>query len=170
MYFDMLDYTSYEQVRAVLGVSSHELPDETLGLDLYSNLLMVRLMSVVGTIAGTTASLLTLVQGIRSKPSPTAEEQMLAALVPPLATYMVAEACLSGLSLFALKSETDGESVQTRFSSEATFREVGGNVRQAINSLLAQVDQLLGGASSTASLPVLGVVVPSIDVVTNESA
>ena len=169
MYFDMLDYTSYEQIRAVLGVSSHELSDETLGLELYSNLLMVRLMSITGTIAGTTASLLTLVQGIKMKASPTTEEQMLAALVPPLATYMVAEACLSGLSLFALKSETDGESIQTRFSSEATFREVGGNVRQAINSLLAQVDQLLGGASTTAALPVFSAVSPIIDVVTNES-
>ena len=170
MYFDMLDYTSYDQVRAVLGVSSHELSDDTLGLDLYSNLLMVRLMSITGTIAGASGSLLTLVQAVKLKSAPTTEEQMLLALVPPLATHMVAESCLSGLSLFALKSETDGESIQTRFSSEATFREVGDSVRQAINSLLAQVDRLLGGAGSTAALPFLSVVVPSVDVVTNESA
>ena len=71
--------------------------------------------------------------------------------------------------MFALKTETDGEAAQSRFSSEATFKDVVQGIRQQLASLSAQLDQALGGETSYV-LPTLERVVPSTDVVTNESA
>ena len=40
------DYTSYEEVRATVGLSSDELPDSTLALEIYANALELELDSV----------------------------------------------------------------------------------------------------------------------------
>lgn len=164
----LTEYTSYAEVRAVLGVSIYELPDATLGLEMFSRALQTRLRSTTGTFGTTTGSLITIFDTISALPSPTDDEEDFLFLIKQYATYIVAEACLTGLSLFALKTESDGKTTQTRFSAEATFRDVAMQVRQQLNSLAAQLDEELTGVVIT--LPLLSRVEPNIDRVTGESA
>ena len=164
------DYTSYAEIRAALGVSSYELPDATLALPMYAQYLQLRLRETTGTFSETTGSLIDIFEALDAEGFPTDAEEDFFLLIKQFATYTVAEACLSGLSLLAMKTESDGKTTQTRFSAEATFKDVAMNVRQTLNSLAAQIEQALTGAASTASLPMLNRVPPAIDVVTNESA
>lgn len=164
----LTEYTSYAEVRAVLGVSSYELSDSLLALPNYSRALQTKLYATTGTFGSVTGSLIDIFDALSSEASPTADEENMLALIQQFSTYVVAEACLSGLSLAALKSESDGEAIQTRFSSEATFKDVAKSVRQQLTSLLAQIDSALGNTADV--LPILSRVAPAIDVVTNESA
>ena len=165
---DLTEYTSYAEVRAVLGVSIYELPDATLALDMFTQRLQTRLRSTTGTFGATTGSLITIFDALSALSSPTADEEDMLFLIRQYALYLVAENCLTGLSLFALKSESDGKTTQTRFSPEATFKDVAAAVRQQLNSLAAQLDETLTGAGF--SLPLLSRAEPAVDRVTNESA
>lgn len=165
----LLDYTSYEEVRAALGVSEYELSDDTLSLNLYTQTLQIRLRTMTGTFGATTGSLVAIFDVLSLLPSPTAAQEDMLFLIKQYATYVVAEVCLTGLSLMALKSESDGKTVQTRFSAEATFKDVAANIRQQLNSLSGMLTESLGGDASTSSLPFFSKVEPDIDRVTNES-
>ena len=46
----LTDYTSYDEVRAALGVSAEELEDETLQLDFYSISLTAELEDIADTL------------------------------------------------------------------------------------------------------------------------
>lgn len=157
----LTDYTTYAEVRAVLGVSSYELSDTTLGLATYTRSLYARLRAVTGTFGVTTGSLIDIFEVLVDVVNPTAAQEDMLALIKQFATFIVAESCLTGLSLLAMKSESDGKTTQTRFSAEATFKDVAMNVRQQLNSLIAQLDRALGGADT--ALPLLSVVVPATD-------
>ena len=95
----------------------------------------------------------------------TESEEHLYYTIKEYATYVVADACCSGLSMFALKSDSDGKASQTRFSSEATFKDVVRNIRERIASLTGELDSLLGGASY--EVPSITRITPSVDRVTN---
>lgn len=167
----LTDYTTYAEVRAVLGVSVYELTDATLGLPIYTRGLQSRLYSATGTFGSVSGSLIDVFEALTADGETlTSDEENMLGLIKQFATFSVAEACLSGLSLLALKTETDGEAAQSRFSSEATYKDVGIAIRQNLASLLAQIDQLLGGQQTTAPKPLLSAIQPGTDVVTNESA
>lgn len=166
----LTEYTSYAEVRAVLGVSVYELPDDTLALDMFSRGLQSRLRAVTGTFGATTGSLITIFDVLFAEASPTDDEEDMMFLIQQYALYVVAEACLTGLSLFALKTESDGKTTQSRFSAEATFKDVAMAVRQQLNSLSAQLDESLTGTAATSALPLLSRAEPDIDRVTGESA
>ena len=160
------DYMEYAEVRAVLGVSIYELPDDTLALNMYAQTLQTRLAMTTGTFSGTTGSLMAIYDTINALASPTSDQENFMFLVRLFAIYVVAEACLPGLSLLALKSESDGKTTQTRFSAEATFKDVAMNVRQQLNSLSGRIDQTLNSGASVV-LPTVSRTPPSFDRVTN---
>lgn len=164
----LTEYTTYAEVRAVLGVSAYELPDDVLALPNYTRALFTKLYATTGTFGSVTGSLVDIFDALSVNASPTAEEEHMLSLIQQFATHVVAEACLSGLSLLVMKTESDGEAIQTRFSSEATFGDVAKNVRQQITGLLSQIDSALG--AETYVLPLLAAIQPVTDVVTNESA
>ena len=167
----LYQYVTYEEIRGVLGVSEYELTNDTLDLPMYARTLQLRLTATTGTFDGTTGSLLDIYTALLAVTPPLSiSQENMKALIQQYAVYVVAEACLSGLSLLALKSETDGKTSQSRFSAEATFRDVAMNIRQMLNSLAGQIEQALTGTSATAALPLLNRVAPATDVVTNESA
>lgn len=163
-------YLTFDEVRAALGLSIYELTDDTLGLAMYARTLQLRLRAVTGSFGGATGSLITFYEALRIKTPLTEAEEDFYALIRQYAVYVVAEACLPGLSLLAMKTESDGKTTQTRFSADATFKDVAMNVRQTLNSLSAQIEQVLTGESMTTALPILNRVSPAIDVVTNESS
>ena len=155
------DYTSYAEIRAVSGVDSLELPDATLGLQTFATALYRTLLSITSSSGNTLVALFDAIDPFDMDIS----EEILYYTIKEYATYVVADACCSGLSMFALKSDSDGKATQSRFASEATFKDVAKNVQQRLASLTGALDQMLGGTTAYA-IPGLTRVSPSTDVVT----
>lgn len=155
------DYTSYAEIRAVIGVDALELPDATLGLQTFATALYRTLLSITNSSGETLVALFDAIDPFDMDMS----EEILYYTIKEYATYVVADACCSGLSMFALKSDSDGKATQSRFSSEATFKDVVKNVQQRLASLTGALDQMLGGTTAYA-IPGLIRVSPTTDVVT----
>ena len=155
------DYTSYADIRAVIGVDALELPDATLGLQTFATALYRTLLSITNSSGETLVALFDAIDPFDMDMS----EEILYYTIKEYATYVVADACCSGLSMFALKSDSDGKATQSRFSSEATFKDVVKNVQQRLASLTGALDQMLGG-TTIYSIPGLTRVSPATDVVT----
>lgn len=155
------DYTSYAEIRAVIGVDALELPDATLGLQTFATALYRTLLSITNSSGDTLVALFDAIDPFDMDIS----EEILYYTIKEYATYVVADACCSGLSMFALKSDSDGKATQSRFSSEATFKDVAKNVQQRLASLTGALDQMLGGTTAYA-IPGLTRVSPATDVVT----
>ena len=155
------DYTSYAEIRAVIGVDALELPDATLGLQTFATALYRTLLSITNSSGDTLVALFDTIDPFDMDIS----EEILYYTIKEYATYVVADACCSGLSMFALKSDSDGKATQSRFSSEATFKDVAKNVQQRLASLTGALDQMLGGTTAYA-IPGLTRVSPATDVVT----
>ena len=155
------DYTSYTEIRAVIGVDALELPDATLGLQTFATALYRTLLSITNSSGETLVALFDAINPLDMDVS----EEILYYTIKEYATYVVADACCSGLSMFALKSDSDGKATQSRFSSEATFKDVAKNIQQRLASLTGALDQMLGG-TTTYSIPGLTRVSPATDVVT----
>ena len=156
------DYTSYAEIRAVIGVDALELPDATLGLQTFATALYRTLLSITNSSGETLVALFDAINPLDMDVS----EEILYYTIKEYATYVVADACCSGLSMFALKSDSDGKAAQSRFSSEATFKDVVKNVQQRLASLTGALDQMLGGTTAYA-IPGLTRVSPATDVVTD---
>ena len=156
------DYTSYAEIRAVIGVDALELPDATLGLQTFATALYRTLLSITNSSGETLVALFDTIDPFDMDIS----EEILYYTIKEYATYVVADACCSGLSMFALKSDSDGKATQSRFSSEATFKDVVKNVQQRLASLTGALDQMLGGTTAYA-IPGLTRVSPATDVVTD---
>ena len=156
------DYTSYAEIRAVIGVDALELPDATLGLQTFATALYRTLLSITNSSGDTLVALFDTIDPFDMDIS----EEILYYTIKEYATYVVADACCSGLSMFALKSDSDGKATQSRFSSEATFKDVVKNVQQRLASLTGALDQMLGGTTAYA-IPGLTRVSPATDVVTD---
>ena len=154
-------YTSYAEIRAVIGVDALELPDATLGLQTFATALYRTLLSITNSSGETLVALFDAINPLDMDVS----EEILYYTIKEYATYVVADACCSGLSMFALKSDSDGKATQSRFSSEATFKDVVKNVQQRLASLTGALDQMLGG-TTIYSIPGLTRISPATDVVT----
>lgn len=155
------DYTSYAEIRAVIGVDALELPDATLGLQTFATALYRTLLSITNSSGDTLVALFDAIDPFDMDIS----EEILYYTIKEYATYVVADACCSGLSMFALKSDSDGKATQSRFASEATFKDVVKNIQQRLASLTRTLDQMLGGTTAYA-IPGLTRVSPATDVVT----
>jgi len=157
------DYTSYAEIRAVLGVDSLELSDTTLALTIYSAALHRALRGFTDDSGKSLAAYYDDINPL----SMTDDEEAIYYTIKEYATYIVAESCCSGLSMFALKSDSDGKAAQSRFGAESTFKDVVKNIRIRLAGLTGTLDSLLGGTAESA-VPGLTVVPPNIDLVTNE--
>lgn len=161
------DYTTADEIRAVLGVDSIELNDETLALPVYAQALQIKLSGFTGTFGATTGTVMTIYDVLTSQASMTADEENFVITVKQLATLILAETCCSGLSMFALKTDSDGKASQGRFASEATFRDVVAHVRGRLASVIGTLDYIMSG-SYTYATPGISTIVPDTDRVTNE--
>lgn len=157
------DYTSYDEIRTVLGVDSIELTDSTLELQIFATALFRKLLSVTSADENTLVSLYSSIDPFNM----TEGEEILYYTIKEFATYVVAEVCCQSISMFALKSDSDGKASQSRFSSEATFKDVVKNIRIRLAGLTGELDILLGG-TAVSTVPGLTAVTPSIDLVTNQ--
>ena len=156
-------FTRCDEVRAVLGVDSQELPDATIGLSVYISALYRALVSFTDS---SDKNLLTYFNSFDLQHM-SDEDTLLYYTIKEYATYVVAETCGSSISMFALKSESDGKATQTRFSSDATFQDVLKRIRERLATLSGLLDEMLGSDSSY-SIPSISLAPIGVNLVTNE--
>lgn len=99
----VLDYTTYAEIRAALGVSATELPDTVLAVPMYATLLDLDLESVSAN-----GGIPALYATVAADTSRTAQEQRFYDLTRLFASYSLAKNLLSSLPLFSVQSLTDG--------------------------------------------------------------
>ena len=103
-------YTSYNEVRATLGVSSLELDDDTLALPIYYDNLVLDFADVSEQLQAKVDEVAAKLPADRS-----ALEEKFYKLSRMFACYSVSKHCLTSLSAIALKRTTDGKAEGERF-------------------------------------------------------
>ncbi len=127
-------YTSPAEIRAVLGVSTTELPDTVLLLPIYSTLVELAIEDVNPDIPSQFA----IVSAIT--PPLTAKQQRFLDLVKLYAPYALANELLVSLPLFAVKDLTDGRASFGRQSDPYA------DVREGVQGSLQNLRVRLGVA------------------------
>lgn len=132
-------YTSYDAVRAVLGIDDTDIPDAVISLEMYAQALERTFRLTVPTAheIGGAGSLLSRFADLDAKvdietPTATDEETFYYGQIKLFATQLVARELLPGLSAALKRSESDGKASATRFSSEATFRDIASRVIDSV--------------------------------------
>jgi hypothetical protein len=157
----ILDYTSYDEVRAALGVSVSELSDDTLSLLMYEDALLADLDDIDDQLATTFAT-------VQVEPTPTDAQTRFLRVTRLFATYSLAKALSATLPMFGPKSVEDGKARMERFADPykatiasilAEYEKWRGRVQQAYIAL--------GQSGTTATArPYFAVVSPASDPIT----
>lgn len=155
------DYTTFDDVRAALGVSSDELEDATLGLKLYADYLDGELEDIDLTLP-------TIYDTLSNEPAPTAVQKRLVTTCRLFATFAVAKQLLAALPLFATKSQTDGKAAIGRFDNpyKDTIKQVNEQFDRQRNRLIAALAAVGTTVTDATSLVRMSVVSPDFDPVT----
>lgn len=136
------DYTSYDEVRAVLGVDDDELDDTKLALGAYSSDLNFELNSFgTGFVTYLDAKLAEDYETLTEK------EQLFVDSAKLFATYSVASNLSVNLPMFALKEQSDSKASQVRFndSFKGVLANVSGRLEAYRNRLRDLFDELNPG-------------------------
>ena len=155
-------YTSFDDIRAVLGVSTEELEDVTLSLDLYSNYLQMELEDVDLTLPDTYVT-------VKALPLPiTAVQERFLQSVRLYATYSVAKHLTASLPLFSAKSVADGKATVQRFDNpyKDTIAEVVRQCDKMRTRLIAALTAIGSTQAAATTLNYVTVSTPSTDPVT----
>lgn len=155
------DYTSFDEVRAALGVSEEEIEDDTLSLPLYSNVLEVELEDIHVSLPGVYSV-------IAAKSTPTEDEARFLQAARLFATYAVAKHLTTALPLFSPEQITDGKAEFRRAQQGLPYQRVIEAVTREYNRFRGRLHQLFAlinsSAGSTAPTKIyFGVVSPSED-------
>ena len=158
----LTDYTTYADIRAVLGVSEDDLTDETLALTLYGDYLQNELEDIALTLPDT----YTTVKALTVRDS--AQIRFLTAS-RLFATFAVAKQLTAALPLFAAKQISDGKATVGRFdtSYKETIKSVNEQYEKLRARLLLTVSALGTTTTAATTRVFFGVISPSTDVITN---
>ena len=151
----ILNYTSYEEIRAVTGLSEDELPDSELALQIYSNALELAFDSL--TLEDETKNPIKTVFDTLDPDTDSA----IWAQTRLFATYFVALEVVVSLSMKAPKSLSDSKVTITRWSDTSTWNATIVNIRAKLSQI--RID-LVGKTIAAPSL--LTAVKPDYDPVT----
>lgn len=113
MALSLLDYTTYEDIRATLGVNDIELTDDKLDLTLYSSNLGVELDDLSTDLSEKYDEVRVIAEGSRTK-----KQQRLYDVTRLFATYTVAKQCCVSLPMFGPKTVNDSKTEVSRFSND----------------------------------------------------
>jgi hypothetical protein len=108
-----VDFTSFDDVRAALGVEKDELTDATLSLDLYAFNLVAELEAISLTLIGDYEA-----QKETSPADLTDKQKRFHRSLRVFSAYAVANQACTGLPMFAPKDETDGKAGKGRFAQD----------------------------------------------------
>lgn len=154
-------YTTYNDIRAVLGVSDEDLTDSTLSLQLYEDYLTQELEDINIDLPDTYATTMAL-------PSPTQDQRRFLKACSLFATFSVARTLTASLPLFAAKQITDGKAQVSRFDNP--YKDAIKSINEQYETLKARLIAALGaiGTVTTSALVRrhMSVVSPSVDPVT----
>lgn len=103
-------YTTYAEIRSILGVSNEEVPDEELSLPIWSLLLDDKLTDLSESVATNFTTLKAIPEVDRTTP-----QKKFLATASLYASYVVAQELLTALPMFGFKQVTDGKAEQERF-------------------------------------------------------
>lgn len=167
---DITTYTTYDDVRQVIGIDDDELTDDELGTLYYASSLQNDLYALVPSTTvggGLLVTLFDRYNTIAAEPeaSRSPDEQKMYDVTNLLCTFLVAKAVLPGLTLKIRKTETDGKSSAQRFSSDNAWSEVKSSITGRISDFVGILNQLGVSSSSDRVLPMFGGVPPSNDIV-----
>lgn len=157
-------YTSYDEIRAVLGVSTEELEDSTLSLGMYAAALTAELEDIN---TGIPAQFIT-VAGMADI-ARTANQQRFFDSTRLFAAYAIAKQLGSSLPLFSPKDITDGKASVARFADspyQTTLKEIKNMYEAARLRLGKAYDNLQSLSTSSTPVMFLSAVAPAIDPVT----
>lgn len=131
----LTDYTTYDEVRAVLGVAEDELENETLALPIYATVLEEDL----GDLAPTLLTNYTVIKALDpAQISP--DQARFLRLVAVWAAYDVAMQCLGSISMFAPKTiESDKDKEERIQDPYAALR---GTLPAAAATMAARILRL----------------------------
>ena len=154
-------YTSYEEVRATLGVDSADLEDSTLALALYAKELEMDLTAIDASIPADYAT-------IKALPSPTVAQAKFLTAAELFATYSVSKRLTTSLPLFAAKQTTDGKAADTRFDNtwKPVIDAVSGNYDRTKGILTSAYQALSSATASSTARTYARIVSPISDPVT----
>lgn len=154
-------YTTYDDIRAALGVSDEELEDATLALRLYADHLDADLDDISYDLRSTFQTTL-------QKTVKTDIENRFLQATRMFAVYSVSKALTTSLPMFSPKSVEDGKARVDRFNDpyKKTITEVGAQYERWRNRLLLAYQELgqVGATKTTRSY--MSVVTPSSDPIT----
>jgi len=109
----LIDFTSYDDVRAALGVSQDEIKDTTLSLDLYAFNLTSELEGISLTLIPTFTTVTAIAVDERS-----AVQTRFFQTAKLFACYAVAKQLCTSLPMFAPKEQTDSKATLGRFAQD----------------------------------------------------
>jgi hypothetical protein len=157
----LINYTSYEDIRAALGVTDEELDDDTLGLQLYEDHLKADLEDVSYDVD-------TVHAGLEGASTLTATEERFMRASRLFATYSVAKALTNTLPMFGQKSVEDGKAKVERFTDpyRATVLAVNSEFERWRSKLKATYEAIGQVATTTSSRVYAMAVTPSSDPIT----
>lgn len=154
-------YTTYNDIRAVLGVSTDELADDTLALQLYDDALRADFDDV-------SVDLLDTFQTVSALSPLTPAQERFLQYTRLFATFSVARQLLTSLPLFSPKVIGDGKAVMERHADP--FRETVKAVNAGYDRWKDRLDKALAavGTVTTAATPrvYFSVVSPATDPIT----
>lgn len=159
---DLVDFVSFDDVRAALGVSKDEFTDATLSLDLYKFNLVSELESIDLTLIDAFLPL------SESTPADlTAIETRFVQSVTLFSTYAVAKLATIALPMFGPKEKTDGKAGAVRFALDP-YKATIARVLQQYDAFKAKLEAAFAATLSTTSAasvsrPYLSVVSPNSD-------
>lgn len=160
----LTDYTTYNEIRAALGVSDDELDDATLALNVYSAGLEEDLFDVSPSMISTFTEINEKDEGDRSD-----KERRVLSLTRLFATYSVAKQLGTALPMFSPKSMSDGKASMSRFSGEP-YKDVLKGLSEQYDLFRGRLVKALEDLSSSVGIvtdrTMIRIAVPAFDPVT----
>lgn len=160
----LTDYTSYAEVRAVLGVSDDEIDDATLGLGVYSLNLLAEFEDIAEALPEDYATVVAI-----DAPNRTELQRKFCNAVQLFAPYAIGKQLASSLPLFSPKAITDGKSGFTRFSESPFKATISKCLEQYSANRQRLIDAYAGFKNTAATFsarPYLAISSPATDPVT----
>lgn len=155
------EFTTYDDVRAAIGVSSDDIADETLALDLYAEYLDVELEEVADGVSAMYAT-------CRSADTPSDDQTAFLKATRLFAVFAVAKQLTASLPLFAAKQVSDSKATVQRFDNpyRDTIKNVGDQYSRMKTRLLRAFQGLSASSSTSTAKVYFAVVAPSTDPIT----
>lgn len=116
----LTEFTSYDEIRAAIGVAQEEIPDVVLALPNYEYVLDFDL-DEMGTFSPTMIEEYRIVQALSTSPAPTVDEARFVSILKVYAAYVIARHLLNTLPMFAPQIIKDSKTeLQRQDPYEAT--------------------------------------------------